>query len=320
MLRQLLILASLIALTPPVVAETRLSGMLTATQACPAVQSIRRQSNPGNIVITPGERYELLAANKTPPTHLRIVVPGASPAERWVAVQCGDSPAFADDSPAFAGTGADYILAVNWQPAFCELNARVRECRDQRPNAPDATQFSLHGLWPQPRGNEYCNVSGRDRAASESGRWRDLPVLDLTIAQRRALDLVMPGSQSGLDRHEWIKHGTCFGGDERAYYQASLDLMAALNASEVRALFAANIGSTLQLEDIKAAFERAFGRGAGERVIVDCARDGDRQIIRELRIAIRGDVTTADFAELIRAGERQRDDCRSGVVDRAGLQ
>ncbi len=313
-------------LASPALAETSLSGAFTATEACPAYQSISRETNPGNVVLRPGETYELLAANRTPPTHLRITVPGASPLQRWVAVTCGTSPSLTAQQPEAkpsvpAYRGTQYILAVNWQPAFCELNTRVRECRDQRPNAFEATNFTLHGLWPQPRGNEYCDVSNRDRIASQDGRWRDLPALDLTIALRRELDEVMPGSQSGLDRHEWVKHGTCYAGDQRDYYAASLDLMLALNTSSVAELFAANIGRRLTLTEIRTAFDEAFGSGAGDRVSMDCEQDGNRTLITELRINLTGEITGPDdFAALIQAADPADNSCRSGQVDAVGFR
>jgi ribonuclease T2 len=318
----LAVLAAILAW--PVAAETQLSGTFTASSECPAFQSISRETNPGGIMVTPGRSYDLLAGNKAEPTHLRIVVPGASPVQRWVSIDCGTAPALApngSEAPRKTYRGTQYILAVNWQPAFCELNTRVRECRDQRPNSFEATNFALHGLWPQPRGNEYCDVTNRDRIASQNGRWRDLPPLDLTIAQRRELEQVMPGSLSGLDRHEWVKHGSCYDGGQREYYADSLDLMLALNTSEVSELFEANIGKRITLVDIRAAFDRAFGRGAGERVAMDCEQDGNRTLITELRIALTGEISGPDdFSSLLLAAEPQQSSCRSGQVDAVGLR
>src|SRR5690606_38612198 len=177
-------------LTLPAHAEVPLTGYFTATKACPALQSISRETNPGNITLRPGTAYDLIAGNKARPTHLWIVVPGAEPDRRWVAVDCGtratdaegrvDAPTPPAPPPTYRGT--QYILAVNWQPAFCELSPRKTECRNQRTNSFEATNFTLHGLWPQPRNNEYCDVSNRDRYASEDGRWRDLPALALSLA------------------------------------------------------------------------------------------------------------------------------------------
>jgi ribonuclease T2 len=325
MLRTILIFA-LALLSTSARAEVPLSGTFTASEACPAYQSISRETNPGNITTSPGKNYTLLAANRTPATHLWIIVPGAQPERRWVAVTCGTSPALQTGhtqekptAPAYRGT--QYILAVNWQPAFCELNSRVRECRDQRPNAFEATNFTLHGLWPQPRGNEYCDVTNRDRIASQDGRWRDITPLDLTIAQRRELDQVMPGSVSGLDRHEWVKHGSCYDGGQREYYADSLDLMLALNTSEVGTLFAENIGKRITLEQVRSAFDTAFGKGAGDRVEMICEQDGNRTLITELRIALTGEITGPDdFSALLSAANSQNSSCRSGQVDAVGLR
>nr|WP_246349496.1 ribonuclease [Devosia subaequoris] len=224
-------------------------------------------------------------------------------------------------SPQQAYRGTQYVLAVNWQPAFCETASRTTECRNQRENSFEATHFTLHGLWPQPRSNEYCGVPERDIWASRDGRWRDLPLLDLTIAQRRNLDEVMPGSQSGLDRHEWTKHGTCYGSGQREYFADSLDLMLALNTSEVAELFASNIGKRITLDQLRDAFDNAFGPGSGERVTMSCERDGNRTLITELRINLTGEIAGPDnFGTLLRAANPAEIECRSGQVDAVGLQ
>jgi ribonuclease T2 len=326
MLRRLTALAFALVCTPAL-AEMPLTGTFTASAACPAFQSISRETNPGNVTTKPGTQYELLAGNRTPPTHVRLRVPGAQPDLRWVSVECGTTPALSGEAPnrpnrttASAPT-RHYILAVNWQPAFCETAPRKTECRAQRPNSFEATNFTLHGLWPQPKNAEYCNVSNRDRIASQDGRWRDLPPLDLTIAQRRELEVVMPGSASGLDRHEYTKHGSCFDGTQRDYIDASLALLKALNESQVTHLFTESIGRRVAIAQVRAAFDASFGRGAGERVAMDCERDGNRIIITELRIALAGEINSPDdFSKLIHAGTPQRHSCQAGVVDAVGFQ
>lgn len=321
----LTLIAAAIAL--PAQAEVPLSGKFTASEACPAFQSINRETNPGNVMTRPGTSYELIAGNRTPPTHLWIAIPGAQPERRWVSVDCGTAPALnaaeTKSAPAPQRTyrGTQYILSVNWQPAFCETAPRATECRNQRPNSYEATNFALHGLWPQGRDAEYCDVSNRDRIASQDGRWRDLPPLDLTIAQRRDLEIVMPGSVSGLDRHEWVKHGSCYEGGQREYYGDSIDLMLALNASDVSTLFASNIGKRITLAEVRAAFDASLGRGAGERVSMICVEDGNRILISELRIALTGEITGPDdLGPLMLAAEPLQSQCRSGQVDAVGLR
>lgn len=310
----------------PAHAEVPLAGTFTASAPCPAYQSIGRRTNPGDVTLQPGADYDLVAANTTPATHFLLVIPGAEPPRRWVEVGCGTTAtpiAQGEERPSapMPYRGTQYILAVNWQPAFCEIAAQKPECRRQRPDSFEATSFTLHGLWPQPRDAEYCGVSQRDMWASRDGRWRDLPPLDLTITQRRDLDMVMPGSRSGLDRHEWIKHGTCYGAGQREYYADSLDLMLALNTSAVAELFAANIGRRVTLGQVRAAFDTSFGAGAGERVSMSCSQDGNRILITELQINLTGEITGPDdLGPLMLAADPTGSDCQSGQVDAVGLR
>lgn len=321
--------ALLLLLAMPAHAEIPLGGYFTATAACPAYQSISRQTNPGEVRTVPGRAYDLVAGNTARPTHLRIVIPGADPARRWVTVDCGTRATDAEGQvaeppppaprPTYRGT--QYILAVNWQPAFCETAPRKPECRTQTETRYDATNFSLHGLWPQPRDNAWCNVPPAQRRASDTGDWFALPAINLPPALRDELDEVMPGSMSALDRHQWTKHGTCYGTDATGYFADALDLMLALNTSAVAELFASNIGRRITLVQVRNAFDEAFGPGAGERVSMECKPDGNRTIITELTIGLTGDITGPDdLGKLIAAAGPTDGGCRSGMVDPVGLR
>jgi ribonuclease T2 len=209
-----------------------------------------------------------------------------------------------------------YVLALSWQPAFCERRHEKPECRGQTPDRADASRFSLHGLWPQPIGRAYCGVSPAERARSESGDWERLPDLDLAPSTRSALEDRMPGTRSHLERHEWTKHGTCFGAGPDAYFQDAIALLDQLNGSAVQELIEASIGKRLRAEEVRAAFDRAFGRGAGERVRLECDRDGN---IAELRIGLKGAIGKgSDLGVLIHAAPSRTAGCRGGWVDRAG--
>ena len=107
---------------------------------------------------------------------------------------------------------AQYVLAVNWQLAFCETRSRLPECRSQTEDRFDASHFTLHGLWPQPRSKAYCGVAKTDIAKDKKRRWRDLPWDRLDQTTWKRLQRLMPGTRSGLHKHEWIKHGTCYDG------------------------------------------------------------------------------------------------------------
>lgn len=315
---------ALLALTIGSVEAAPADGMFTATAACPALQSIRNGTNPGAVMTRPGTAYRITEVNNLgAPTHYRVEIPGASPPDRWVEIACGSDGAADADAEAEAGPGS-YLLAASWQPGFCETQPDRRECRNQQQDRFDASHFALHGLWPQPRSKEYCGVSRRD-IESDQTAWRLLPELPLSAATRRELEKVMPGTASLLDRHEWLVHGTCYEESAESYFSESLALMARLNASAVRDFFTANLGRAVTPAQIREAADKAFGRGAGNRISVECKteQDGDRVVLTELQIALYGAIDeTSDLGELIRAARpigSNAGQCPRVVIDKAGL-
>lgn len=312
-------------------ADETMAGTFTAREACAALQSIRKQTNPGNVKLVPAQSYKLLAGNKPEPTFYRIEVEDARPAQRWVPVSCGEvktadgspvAPGAAKSGPVTSAGGASYVFAISWQAAFCEGLPDKTECRTQTADRYDASHFTLHGLWPQPRGNAYCGVAQRDVEADKAHRWEDLPAPQLEPATRTALEKAMPGTASFLDRHEWIEHGTCFFEKSAdAYFRRSVALIGEINASPVQKLFADNIGKEIDTSEIRGAFDQGFGAGAGERVRFACKRAGNRRIIVEMTVGLRGEVKDgAKLADLIAAASPTDQGCKSGVVDPVGLQ
>lgn len=300
-----------------------------ADRDCPATVSIRRPEHPGEVRLVPGERYRVIARNKAEASHYQVRIEAVEPTDRWVAVDCGrlqtdpvpkgtqTKPEAASAAPVRARSmEGQYVLAASWQPAFCEGRGSVPECRTQTAARADARQFSLHGLWPQPIGNLYCGVSERERALSESGDWARLPPLDLDGAARERLAQRMPGMLSYLDRHQWTKHGTCSGADVATYFGHAMALLDELNGSAVRELFESNIGRRLRAIQVRQAFDRDFGAGAGERVRLVC---DDQGLITELRIGLKGAMgPDGSVGELIRAAPRRSAGCRGGRVDAVG--
>jgi len=217
----------------------------------------------------------------------------------------------------------DFILAVSWQPAFCETRPNRPECRSQREGRRDATRFSLHGLWPQPRGNEYCNVPGEIEQASKRGKWHDLPALDLSGPTRDELSSLMPGYRSFLHRHEWYKHGTCMEATPQTYFEISNRLLNDLNRTPLRELFTRNIGKEISARQIRVAIREAYGDTARNRITVSCKRDGRRMLINELRISYAFDPVATDFTNidaLLADAETLPIGCEGGIVDPVGLQ
>jgi ribonuclease T2 len=325
-MRRTWLLAATLALLGAIVGPARgfepMDGCFVAATVCPAVSSIRIASNPGAIVTEVGRPYELLGANRADqPSHFQIRITAADPRDRWVEVDCGKVVAACDlpdapPPPPEEAASSGYVLAASWQPAFCQTHRTKTECRAPTQERFDSAHFALHGLWPQPRDNVYCGVRREQRADDEAGRWSDLPPLELTDETRADLDVVMPGTQSDLQRHEWIRHGTCYSDTPEEYYVESLQLMNQLNASPVRVLFAERIGELVTADELRAAFDQAFGAGAGDRVEIACSGG----LITELRIHLDGAITaTTRFAALIAAADPVSGGCRGGRIDPAGF-
>ena len=322
----------------PAIAFEKLEGFFIASKACEAYQSKNRLTNPGDVVTEPSKAYVMRGLNAAGGDYFQIIVPGAPVVtERWVSIGCGThvvdagTPVAPQPSgghalePAPGTESADNLLALSWQPAFCESKSSKTECKQLNDGMLPVTeqQFSLHGLWPQPRGNDYCGVPGSVKALDTPARWEDLPPPTLTPETRERLDVVMPGTASHLHHHEWIKHGTCFkgAGGAEEYFRDSLAVTDAINNSAVAEFLAAHIGAEVETSDIRARFDEAFGTGAGNRVQFHCAGDGQRVLLVEVTIGLKGTISEqGPLSDLILAADEVSLGCPRGVIDAAGLQ
>lgn len=311
-------------------AQVPLSGYFIARSECPAFQSFRRHTNPGNVTTRVDHAYELIAKNKPLASHYQIRM-DAEPQRRWVATSCGEHviPVDLVTPPPEPVTplpleSTRYILAVSWQPGFCELHPSKPECQSQSEERFDASHFTLHGLWPQPRSTMYCYVTPEEVAKDKNKKWADLADLVLAEETRRELDKVMPGTQSFLHRHEWIKHGTCYHGESSdKYFQDALKVMRELNQSDsaVRNLFADHIGQEITSSQIRYAFDEAFGDGAGDKIKITCKMDGNRRLITEITIGLQGELDEITMSDaLFAAPDANSIGCTGGIVDPVGLQ
>jgi ribonuclease T2 len=81
----------------------------------------------------------------------------------------------------------------------------------------------------------------------------------------------------------------------------------------VQALFAGKVGGPVTSEEIRAAFDKTFGAGTGERVSISCVNDGSRRLISEIRIGLAG--PDGNLATMSKAANPADADCQSGIVD-----
>ncbi len=326
------LLLIIIFLTTTGRADIQLDGYFIARDNCEAFLSVRKETNPGDIHLTVDMAYEVMAKNKTDASHYRIKVKNATPIERWAPVSCGTLltdcrvqtaatpphpvPSVNPVTPSLPADGRDYLLALSWQPAFCQSNQQKIECRKQTADRYDAGHLTLHGLWPQPRENIYCNVGANDKKLDKRKMWDQLPALGLTDKTYDDLIETMPGVVSYLHRHEWIKHGACYSTTPEEYFRESIMLIDQVNASEVRDFIVANIGRTITAGDIKAKFDAAFGSGAGGKVRIKCSEG----MISEIWINLNGEIELGtSLTDLLKNADQASPSCKSGIVDPVGF-
>ncbi len=312
-----------------------LEACFLASDSCEAFQSFRKKTNPENVHLESGKFYKILEKNKRK-TAYRVRVEGVKRSARWVSEGCGESLSIcslsdkgSDGSRKLAGVNPspkkvkpkkrkkqpEYLLALTWQPSFCETHSRKKECRTQTRNRYDATHWSLHGLWPQPRNNAYCGVSHMDKGIDRNKKWHLLEPLKLSQKTATELAFVMPAVASNLQRHEWIKHGTCYGSDAEDYYSDAISLTNQINNSIVGKLFNRGVGKRVSLKQVRQHFDKAFGKGAGSKVDMRCDKKGR---VSELWINLKGEVEddtkiTSLLKNAIRAGSK----CQIGLIDPA---
>lgn len=308
----------------PAYAFIALNDQFVPREACEALESIRRETNPGNIRLIPQQTYPVVGKNRDNASHYLLRIENAEPLIRWVPVQCGQllGSSAPVNSPVNSAN-QDYLLALSWQPSFCETKPNKSECKSQTAQRFDAANLALHGLWPQPRQNIYCNVSPDLERLDKENRWSELPPIALSEETSTALAVKMPGFASDLHLHEWYKHGTCYSDSPEEYYQESIALLDQVNSSSVRDLFASNIGNFLSSTEIRDQFDEAFSEGAGSKVQVQCKRDIDEDrdnMVVELQINLKGDIQLdTPIENLLEDGQMVSSGCALGEIDPAGF-
>jgi hypothetical protein len=138
-----IVLIGLFALAAhPAAAFFELTGVFIADERCQAFDSIRRQTNPGNVLTVAGQSYNARALNREDGDYVYVDVPGANPRSRWVSVSCGDLFRGPD-----APDGGDQQPAV-FTPFF-DTDERPDDPTPRPPtlNAFDAAMLQVCGNW-----------------------------------------------------------------------------------------------------------------------------------------------------------------------------
>jgi ribonuclease T2 len=307
-----IIISSIIVALPLIAMSKKVEVYQNAIKSCPAYNNMKHTTNTNGIKLKIGNKYKILDHKKG---QILTLIKGERIAQRWVDEACFSTTKSTSKSPikTTLKRSKQNLLAISWQNAFCQTHQYKKECKSMKRGDFASSHFVLHGLWPQPRNNQYCNIDKKQIGMDKNKQWNRLNRLDLTPKVREDLKKYMTGYSSNLHLHEWVKHGSCYGMDANKYYKDAINLLTQVNNSKVRTYFVKHIGQTIKLKDIRKIFDSEFGNGAGEHVTMNC----NRGLITELWLHIGSQ--SDKLEELLSKGETPKSRCFKGRVDEVGF-
>jgi len=292
---------------------------------------MKHTTNTHHVILDTKKKYTVLRHHKG---QNLILIKGEQPAQRWVDDECFSKTTYTQEQVQENSSVDAYIkretevkkslisqkqnlLVLSWHNAFCETHRYKKECKRTLftfgQGKYKEKHFVLHGLWPQPKGKQYCGVSSYEKNLDKHKQWHKLSSLELTPELKIRLQKVMPGVSSNLHKHEWIKHGTCYSSDANSYYEDAVGLTEQFNGSKVGQFFGKQMGQRVSLQQVRTLFDRSFGKGTGKRVEMKCKKG----LVTELWLHLGSD--SDDLATLLKRGKQTRSYCTGGRIDKAGF-
>lgn len=169
------------------------------------------------------------------------------------------------------------LLVVTWAPALCEVEPANSGCRSGHVGSMGSA-FVLHGLWPQPATEQYCDVPKRTPDRSR----KPVPLPDDLAASLKK----MMSDSALMTTHEWYAHGTCSGVTPAEYFSAAATLATQANAV-LNPLFTRASGRPISARAVRDAFDAGLGKGAGSRVGLVCKDAAGRgSVAFEVRLSL----------------------------------
>lgn len=240
-----------------------------------------------------------------------------------------------------------YVLALSWQPAFCqtwkERDKLPEECKDQTEFEDKRRNLTLHGLWPSLPKSFAEVMQLTPKPTDQEQFWMDFgcaapPMRNPYVSSKNKCDAndlklsesfstklreYMPGANSKtcLDEYEFAKHGVCFKFDPETYYERSIALNEAVRASEVGKFFADNYGKQVNIADLKAAMRKAYGDNAAKGLEWSCSNKDGKKYLTEIRLAILKEKINLDLSPASFEDKTEsKNDCIEGLlIDKRGL-
>lgn len=176
-----------------------------------------------------------------------------------------------------AAASSSSLLVVTWGPSLCKVEPSNAGCQSGHVGSLGQS-FVLHGLWPQPSTEQYCEVPKRTPD-------RDRKPVPLPPDLQASLKAMMSDSAL-MTTHEWYAHGTCSGVAPPAYFGIAADL-AAQAAKVLDPLFEQAAGQRVSSRLVRETVDAQLGAGTGKRVGLTC-RDasGAGSIVYEVRFSL----------------------------------
>ncbi|MEO6677732.1 MAG: hypothetical protein ABIO21_10175 [Pseudomonas sp.] len=165
----------------------------------------------------------------------------------------------------------DYLAyAVTWQPTFCLLKPTTTGC--EKPE----NVFYTHGIWPYYNSTQESANRHPSSCKKSAGCESDIACDMSKITQEQAqaddrFSAIVTESPEGLMAHEWQKHGTCYGTDQKQYFADFVKLRAAVNYNPD---FNQYLGKSLDMGKLKAMFP--------SNTSFRCASQGGKQYLFEV--------------------------------------
>jgi len=177
-----------------------------------------------------------------------------------------------------------YYFVQQWPGSYCDTR---RGCCYPRTGKP-ASEFSIHGLWPNYNTGKWPQFCGSSREFEYS------KISDLEEELNRYWGSLSCPSNDGHKfwGHEWEKHGTCsLNLNEHSYFEKALSLRQKIDI--LGALKAAGIkpdGIEYSLRDIKKAIRQSTGELPG----IDCntSDEGKHQLFQVYICVDKSDAST----------------------------
>ena len=258
------------------------TGIFIATQKCPMYQSKNHKTNPDSIRSVIAQRYDVVEylGSIEQPDWVRVNRKQTPSPYRWIDAKCGTVNLKSIPDPTSDGsknaschtpnTFDSHVLALSWQPGFCTSQGKSKpECiaLNKGNGGPTASEFSLHGLWP--------NKTSCGKNYNFCGKYAHQPFPDVTLSNdiETKLNEMMPSTRynQSLENHEWWKHGTCRDHSPNDYFDLATTLVNKINESSfVTDFIRSNIGKTVSTDQLNSAFDNTFGTGEHKFIALKC--------------------------------------------------